>query len=81
MRTKSELRPDEGDIDKSNDPEKSDFQTEQIDSPSTSKNMDNIDRESEEWEEISNKIIQLKENKSPEADKIVKKKKMKGKSS
>lgn len=42
-------------FDKSNDPEKSDFQTEQIDSPCTSKNMENLDRDSEEWEGLSNK--------------------------
>ena len=42
-------------FDKSTDPEKSDFVTEQIDSPSTCKNLENCDRDSEEWEGLSNK--------------------------
>ncbi|CAI2371028.1 unnamed protein product [Moneuplotes crassus] len=66
LSVKSELKPEEGEFEKSNDHDKSDFHTEQIDSPSTSKNLDNIDRESEEWEGISNKIFQSKKNNSPE---------------
>lgn len=42
-------------LDKSHDPDKSEFHSEQIDSPSTSKNLDNWDRDSEEWEYLSNK--------------------------
>lgn len=71
---KSELKPDDGEFERSHDPEKSDFHTEQIDSLITSNNMDNIDRESEEWEELSNKLFQAKNNLSPEADEIIKKK-------
>ena len=61
--------PNNHSFDKSNDPEKSDFHTEQIDSPSTSKNLDNIDRDSEEWEGISNQIVKSKKNHSPEITK------------
>ena len=55
---RTELHPLDADTDKydkSNDPEKSDFHTEQIDSPSTSKNLDNIERDSEEWDEFSHR--------------------------
>lgn len=64
---------------KSNDNDKSDFQTEQIDSPSTSKNLDNYDRESEEWEGISNKIFQSKKNHSPDTMNSIKLMKIEGK--
>lgn len=39
--------------------------TEQIDSPSISKNLDNYDRDSEEWEELSNKELGQSRKLSP----------------
>lgn len=66
LSAKSELKPDDAECEKSNEQEKSDFQTEQIDSPLTSKNLENLDRESEEWEGISNKIFQGLKNHSPD---------------
>jgi len=56
----NELKPDDittEKLNKSNDPDdKSDaLHTEQIDSPITSKNLEVCDRDSEEWEELSNK--------------------------
>lgn len=54
-------------MDKSNDPDKSDFQSEQIDSPSTSKNLDNCDRDSEEWEELSHKELRSNRKVSPQS--------------
>lgn len=53
----NELRPDDNTterLNKSNDlDDKSDFQTEQIDSPVTSRNLEVCDKDSEEWEELS----------------------------
>lgn len=72
INTKEVLRPSDNDtdrLDKSNDPDKSEFHSEQIDSPSTSKNLDNIDRDSEEWEELSHKDNGLRKP-SPKAKPI-----------
>ena len=66
----NELRPDDNTTDrlnKSNDlDDKSDFQTEQIDSPVTSKNLDACDRDSEEWEGLSHKGAHSRPGESPE---------------
>ena len=53
----SEVKPKNEEFEKSSDHNKLDFHTEQIDSNSINKNTDNFDRESEEWEEISNKVF------------------------
>ena len=45
---------------------KSEFKSEQIDSPSTSRNLENYDRDSEEWEELSNKDNKASRKWSPE---------------
>lgn len=54
---------------KSNEPEKSDFHTEQIDSPSTSKNLDHIEKDSEEWEEISHRELSKPKPKAKKSSK------------
>jgi hypothetical protein len=69
----NELKPDDMTterLNKSNDlDDKSDFQTEQIDSPMTSKNLEVCDRDSEEWEGLSHKDFHNSKNDSPELPK------------
>ena len=54
-------------LNKTNDLDKnSEFKSEQIDSPFASKNLENWDRDSEEWEELSNKELGNSRKMSPE---------------
>lgn len=64
------LQPTDNEVDQLNKSKdldrKSDFQTEHIDSRSTSRNLGECDKDSEEWEELSNKDLAHSRKMSPE---------------